>query len=193
LAWRWERSGSERSPGGRRRICTAPGDVQLDPGVLAFALLVSIATGLIFGALPAWQLSGANPIEALQSGAGRSSTASRGNLGTRRVLIGVEVALSATLLILGGLLTSSFVRLMRVEKGFPDRTRAGRLTYLFPTNGIGKCRPEHGCSSVRWLRCASCRVSNRRDWCRYFPGGANRGSIRLRPRTIRGQLSSGRW
>lgn len=92
-------------------------DVRLNPAVLAFAMLVSLATGLLFGALPAWQLSRTHPIEALRSG-GRSATAGKGSLATRRVLIGVEVALSAALLILGGLLGNSFLRLMRVDKGF---------------------------------------------------------------------------
>jgi hypothetical protein len=83
-----------------------------------FALAVSIATGLVFGALPAWQWSRTDPIEALHASASRSATSGRHSLETRRILIGVEVALSALLLILGGLLATSFARLIRTEKGF---------------------------------------------------------------------------
>ena len=103
--------------------------VKLDLPILLFCLAISIAVGPIFGALPAWQMSGTDPIEAMQPGASRSTTAGRASLRTRRVLIGVEVALSAALLILGGLLTKSFARLLSVETGFQtERVLVADLT-----------------------------------------------------------------
>jgi len=92
-------------------------EVSLDGRVLGFALLVSIVTGLVFGILPALRSAGAQPQEALKSG-NYTTTEGRRGVRLRNVLIGLEAALSAVLLITAGLLMSSFVRLMRVDKGF---------------------------------------------------------------------------
>ncbi len=89
----------------------------LDWRVLGFALLVSIVTGLAAGILPAWRSAGAPPQAALKSG-GYTTTESRGGMRLRELLVGVEAALSAVLLIAAGLLLGSFVRLMGVDKGF---------------------------------------------------------------------------
>ncbi|HLM99195.1 MAG TPA: ABC transporter permease [Bryobacteraceae bacterium] len=92
-------------------------EVHLDGRVLTFALLISTITGLLFGILPAWRLSGASPQDALKAG---SHTTTEGTRGTRLrgLLVSLEVGLSAVLLIAAGLLTTSFVRLMQVDKGF---------------------------------------------------------------------------
>jgi len=92
-------------------------EVRLDSRVLAFALLVSAVTGLMFGILPAIRSSGAHPQEALKSGS-YTTTEGRRGVRARDLLVGAEAALSAVLLITAGLLTGSFVRLMRVDKGF---------------------------------------------------------------------------
>ena len=92
-------------------------DVTLDGRVLAFALLISIVTGVAFGILPALRSARAHPQEALKSG-GYSTTEGRRGMRLRGVLVAVEAGLSALLLITAGLLLSSFVRLMHVDKGF---------------------------------------------------------------------------
>ncbi|HEY1336026.1 MAG TPA: ABC transporter permease [Bryobacteraceae bacterium] len=91
-------------------------DIRLDWTVLLFAVGLSVATGLALGLLPALGASRA-PFETLKSGS-RSNTEGRGGVRVRNLLVGVEVALSATLLVTAGLLISSFVRLMAVDKGF---------------------------------------------------------------------------
>jgi ABC-type antimicrobial peptide transport system permease subunit len=48
-------------------------DVAVDGTVLGFSLLITLATGLLFGILPAWKLSRSAPADALKSG-GRSAT-----------------------------------------------------------------------------------------------------------------------
>jgi predicted permease len=104
-------------------VGTAPVDipllneVRLDRTVLGFALLTSIVTGLVFGMLPALRAAGTQPQEALKSG-NYTTTESRRGVRVRNLLVGVEAALSAVLLITAGLLVSSFVRLMHVDKGF---------------------------------------------------------------------------
>jgi putative ABC transport system permease protein len=78
-------------------------EVHLDARVLWFAALLSISTGAVFGLLPAWRIAKGDPQEALKSGSPASGESRR----TRRMresLIGLEVALSALLLITAGLL-----------------------------------------------------------------------------------------
>jgi putative ABC transport system permease protein len=70
-----------------------------------------------FGILPALRSSRAHPQEALKSGS-YTTTEGRRGVRLRGVLVGVEAALGAVLLITAGLLMSSFVRLMHVDKGF---------------------------------------------------------------------------
>jgi putative ABC transport system permease protein len=93
-------------------------DIRLDPAALAFAILVTLVTGLAIGLLPALQSSAVNVQEALKD-------ASRGSTGTgqrlRASLLIAEVSLSVVLLAAAGLLLLSFVRLQRVDPGFnPD-------------------------------------------------------------------------
>jgi putative ABC transport system permease protein len=92
-------------------------EVGLDGRVLWFAFALSAMTGLLFGMIPAWRSTAADPQEALRSNT-RSSTETKGGLRIREVLVGFEVGLSAVLLIVAGLLIASFSRLMNVDKGF---------------------------------------------------------------------------
>ena len=102
-------------------------EVRLDERVLGFALLVSIVTGVAFGILPALRSAAPNPQEALKSGS-YTTTEGRRGVHIRTLLVGVEAALSAVLLITAGLLIGSFVRLMHVNKGFDiERVLAVRV------------------------------------------------------------------
>src|SRR5213593_2911670 len=92
-------------------------EVQLDGRVLGFALLLSVATGILFGSLPAWRMSRSNPQETLKSG-GMAAGESRRTRRLREILIGLEVALSTLLLMVAGLLISSLFHLLRVNMGF---------------------------------------------------------------------------
>jgi putative ABC transport system permease protein len=91
--------------------------IRVDGPVLTFALALTIATGLCFGILPAIRLARAEPADALRSG-GRSATEGVRGFRIRNLLVGCEVALSAMLLIAAGLLLHSFIRLMRIDRGF---------------------------------------------------------------------------
>ncbi|HMC60268.1 MAG TPA: ADOP family duplicated permease, partial [Candidatus Solibacter sp.] len=92
-------------------------DVQVDTRVLLFALAISLATGIVFGILPALRGAASSPYETLKAGS-RSNTEGRGGMRLRSLLVSLEVGLSAALLVTAGLLISSFVRLMAVDKGF---------------------------------------------------------------------------
>jgi predicted permease len=99
-------------------------DVSLDPVVLAFTVLTSIAAVLIFGLVPALRASRPDLAQVLRA-AGRTP-ALGGAARLRNVVIVAEVALSFVLLIGSGLMVRSFVALMQVDPGFESR---GVLTF----------------------------------------------------------------
>ena len=92
-------------------------ELRIDGVVTLFTLGVAIATGLIFGLMPAIQTSRANLQETLKEG-GRSGSADRSGHTMRRVLVVAEVALALTLLTGAGLLIRSLALLQGVNPGF---------------------------------------------------------------------------
>lgn len=98
--------------------------VPIDPtpslAVLGFAFLLSLVTGVIFGAAPAWVTSHAHPADALR-GAGRS-TRDRASL-PQKSLVVLQVALSVVLLIGAGLLTESLRNVENQNFGFTPQHR----------------------------------------------------------------------
>jgi len=92
-------------------------DVHLDLRVLAFALGITTLAGLLFGLAPAWHAARTDPQSALKGG-GRTATSGSGTLRLRSALVAAEVGLSAVLLVTGALLTTSFLRVLRADKGF---------------------------------------------------------------------------
>ncbi|HET9707785.1 MAG TPA: ABC transporter permease, partial [Gemmatimonadales bacterium] len=97
----------------------ATAHVGVDIRVLWFALLMSLATGLLFGLAPALQMARTDLHESLKEG-GRS-VGHRSSLALRRGLVISTVALALTLLIGAGLLIRSFARVVAVDPGFqPD-------------------------------------------------------------------------
>jgi len=91
--------------------------VSLDWTVVAFTMAVSLATGLIFGLIPALQSSKADLTTTLKESAGRSGTGFRQNK-IRSVLVVAEVALALVLLIGSALLIRTAMALGRVDPGF---------------------------------------------------------------------------
>ncbi len=93
------------------------GEVAMDGRVLSFAFALAALAGIIFGSLPAWQTSKADPQDALRAG---SHTITEGLSGvrTRDALVTLEVGLGVVLVTAAALLVVSFLRLLRVDKGF---------------------------------------------------------------------------
>jgi putative ABC transport system permease protein len=91
------------------------GEVHLDGRVLAFTLLLSVLTAIIFGLAPSLQISKTDVQEALKEG-GSSGSSPRGNW-LRSLLAIAEIAAALVLLIGAGLLIKSFMRLQQVDAG----------------------------------------------------------------------------
>jgi putative ABC transport system permease protein len=89
--------------------------IGINRDVLAFSIVVSLLSGILFGLVPSLHASQVNLTDRLKEGE-RGSTGARGK--TRSALVIAEVGLSLVLLIGSGLLVKSFVRLMQVDPGF---------------------------------------------------------------------------
>ena len=88
-------------------------ELSVDWRVVAFGIVASVATGILFGIAPALQASRADLNDVLRSG-GRVAAAGR----LRSILIVTSVALALVLLVGAGLVGRSFERLMGVDYGF---------------------------------------------------------------------------
>lgn len=106
----------------RALVAVNPGNVPrvqemgIDANVLLFTLIISLGTGLLFGVMPALQISRTDLQTTLREG-GRGSSDRSGHR-VRRVLVVAEVALALTLLVGAGLLVRSSARLSGVDPGF---------------------------------------------------------------------------
>jgi putative ABC transport system permease protein len=89
--------------------------IHLDIRILVFALLLSLATGLVFGLAPVLQLIRGNLHDRLKQG-GRQTAG--GGQRLRQVLVVGEIAISLVLLAAAGLLLRSMISLLNVDKGF---------------------------------------------------------------------------
>ena len=93
------------------------GEVDLNAGVLAFALLATAATAMAFGVAPLLRLARIQPVDALRQQS-RAVTVGRGVARLRGALVTAQVALALTLLAGAGILLASFYQLQRVSLGF---------------------------------------------------------------------------
>ncbi len=88
----------------------------IDGSMLLFALGVSIATGIVFGVVPALQGTKVDSAQQLKSGT--RATWARGSSLLRNGLVVLQVAISVVLLIGAGLLIRSLALQMKVNLGF---------------------------------------------------------------------------
>jgi putative ABC transport system permease protein len=95
-------------------------EVGLDAKVLAFTAVISIATGILAGVLPALRLTRSDVSQSLKQGLGRTDADSGGHR-VRSALVVSEVALSLMLLVGAGLMIRSFQQLHGVNPGFDSR------------------------------------------------------------------------
>jgi putative ABC transport system permease protein len=111
--------------------------IGLDPGVLAFTIVVSLVTGMMFGLVPAMRTSGGTMADALRDGA-RGSTQGAQKSRVRSLLVTSEIALALVLLTGAGLAMRSFVALRAVDPGFDPR---GVLSGVVTLQGTAEAPP----------------------------------------------------
>jgi putative ABC transport system permease protein len=107
------------------------GEAGLDLRLLAFTFTVSVLTGVLFGLVPALEVSRTNLSSALKEG-GRGGTQGRAAKYLRDALVVGEMALAVVVLIAAGLLVQSFLRLRAADPGFRP---ANLLTLRVPLAG----------------------------------------------------------
>src|SRR5262245_57480347 len=117
LGWAGIRALLSINTAGLPRVGAEGANVGLDWRVVAFTLAVSLATGILFGLIPALQSSKADLTTTLKESSGRSGSGFRQNK-VRSVLVVIEVALALVLLIGSALLIRTAVALGRVDPGF---------------------------------------------------------------------------
>ena len=117
------------------RFMSGTGDVRfvdaasfgLDAGTIAFSFTIALLTGVLFGVGPAIRLSRGDLGSVMREGAGSTRAASRrGGVGRfglsgRTMLLAMETGVAFLLLVGAGLMISTLVNLLAVDRGFePD-------------------------------------------------------------------------
>jgi putative ABC transport system permease protein len=118
------------------RVVPRLDEVAIDTRVLAFALALSVVTGIVFGLAPALHASRRDAHESLKD-AGRAGSGGVGRQRLRDALVVAEVALSVSLLIAAGLLVRSMWTLQRVNPGFdPSNLLTMQTSVIGPGEGV---------------------------------------------------------
>ena len=106
-------------------------EITIDAPVLAFAVLVSILSGILFGLIPAFKYAGRR-LSGMLAGS-RATSDSRERLRTRNALVVAQVALALVLLVSSGLMIRTFFALRGVAPGF-DTDQLQTVGIAIPTS-----------------------------------------------------------
>ena len=143
-------------------------ETSIDGTVLAFALLVTVGTAVLFGLAPAWRGARVELRDAMSRSSGQV-TGARGPRGVSRTLVAGQVALAVVLLGGAGLLTQSFLRLARADVGYdPENVLKVSLSVGQPSlynDTYFECDPNSDRTRVR----ARCQLKLE-DVQRFFRG-----------------------
>jgi predicted permease len=112
-------------------------DFAVDGTVLAYALLLSLATAVLFGLAPAWSASRPDLVPALKASAGGDGPRSR--LSLRDALVVGQLAVSLVLLVAGALLTRGLLKARSAQLGFDPRPISS-LSFNLQMNGYDQPR-----------------------------------------------------
>jgi predicted permease len=157
----------------------------LDTTVLGYTLLISLATGFLFGAAPAFKASRANVAESLKEEA-HTTGRSRGRVSLAKVLLAGQVAFSFLLLVTAALFLRSIARAYQIDPGFQTQhlavimTNPGQAGYgkpqtkAFYQDAAARVARLPGVESVAW-------ASNLPLWSRLVNG------LQIEGRQARGQ------
>ena len=119
--------------------------IRIDSTVLIFTVISSLVAAAIFGLAPAWRAARPDVMIVLR-GTSRSEGLASGGL-SRKIVVGLEVALAYVLLIGSGLMVRSFLELQRIDPGFNPH---GLLTFQVQTDRFLQ-KPEERAVATRQL------------------------------------------
>ena len=122
--------------------------VRFDPLVLVFAVVVTVATALVCGVMPALRLTRSDPNRALMQQP-RSATGTRGQGRLRSGLAAAQFALALALVAGAGVLSKSFYELMKIDPdsasiAFSRSTSIYRTSAMTPIDAPSFKRSWHG-------------------------------------------------
>jgi predicted permease len=127
VAWAGLRLLLKAAPVGLPRL----GEIGLDPWSLGFTVLLSVLSGLFFGAIPAWKYARSKSSLALGTGS-RTASVGRERQRSRRVLVVAQVAMALVLLVSALLMIRTFVALRHVNPGFADPQQIQTVRIAIP-------------------------------------------------------------
>jgi predicted permease len=107
------------------------GDISIDGAVLLFTLAVSLAAGMLFGAIPALKYASPHVSATLRAG-GRALSQTRERHRVRSALVVIQVALALLLLVGSGLMIRTFQTLKQVQPGFTHPEEVQTLRIFIP-------------------------------------------------------------
>ena len=119
--------------------------IRIDSTVLIFTMASSLVAAAIFGLAPTWRAARPDVMIVLR-GTSRSEGLATGGL-SRKIVVGLEVALSYVLLIGSGLMVRSFLELQRIDPGFNPH---GLLTFQVQSDRFFQ-KPEERAVAIRQL------------------------------------------
>ncbi len=122
-------------------------ELTLDARVFGFALLISLATGLLFGLVPALSASRFSVVDALKQES-RTVGHARRRVSLRNALVVVQVALSIVSLVAAGLFMRSSSRAHELDPGFETR-KLGVMIVNPGQGGYDQARAEQFYDAVR--------------------------------------------
>ena len=113
------------------------GEIAIDPTVFAFALGISLFSGLLFGVIPILKYAGPRIATSLR-GIGRTFSQDRARHRTRNTLVVMQTALAVVLLIGSGLMIRTFQYLRNVQAGFSHPEEVQILHSIIPESVVGQ-------------------------------------------------------
>jgi len=121
--------------------------VGVDGRVFMFALLVSFASVLFFGLVPALQVSRCRPMVVLKEGAGALSAGGR-RWSLQNLLVAGQVAVSVIVLVFGALCVRSLGKLRFVDPGF-DPAKVLAVSINYERGPVGVSEAEQFCTDLK--------------------------------------------
>jgi predicted permease len=109
-------------------------DVRFDHRVVLFGVLAALATGLLFGLIPAIRAARTDVVAMLRD-EGRGHSAGGGVSLLRKALVAIQVALSVVLVVAAGLMARSLANAERVNLGV-DTERIALVGTILPQGGV---------------------------------------------------------